>query len=124
MGHLKRAQEMRIDEFSRNELRESHATVQELQERMNYVNNSGEFQEVESICIGKLSHVPIQPAAIPSLYGMLSRDQSLRPGTRNLSGSQGIVFDSPSAVINSSSTPHQGMLHSWGQSATGGNPVR
>ena len=27
---LKRAQEMRIDEFSRNELRESHATIQEL----------------------------------------------------------------------------------------------
>ena len=27
---LKRAQEMRIDEFSRNELRESHATFQEL----------------------------------------------------------------------------------------------
>ena len=38
---LKRAKEMRIDEFSRNELRESHAAiqertsqVQELQERM------------------------------------------------------------------------------------------
>ena len=27
---LKRAQEMRIDEFSRNELRESHDTIQEL----------------------------------------------------------------------------------------------
>ena len=41
---LKRAQEMRIDEFSRNELRESLATIQELtsqvpelQERMNYM---------------------------------------------------------------------------------------
>ena len=39
---LKRAQEMRFDEFSRHELRESHATfqeltsqIQELQERMN-----------------------------------------------------------------------------------------
>ena len=27
---LKRAQEMRIDEFSKNELRKSHATIQEL----------------------------------------------------------------------------------------------
>ena len=43
MGELKRAQEMRTDEFSRNELRERHATfqeltsqVQELQERMNF----------------------------------------------------------------------------------------
>ena len=30
VGELKRAQEMRTDEFSRNELRESHATLQEL----------------------------------------------------------------------------------------------
>ena len=30
VGEFKRAQEMRIDEFSRNELRESHATIQEL----------------------------------------------------------------------------------------------
>ena len=30
MEGLKRAQEMRIDEFSRNELRECHATVQGL----------------------------------------------------------------------------------------------
>ena len=44
---LKRAQEMRNGEFSRNELRESHATIQkltsqiqELQESMNYMNDS------------------------------------------------------------------------------------
>ena len=47
VGELKRAQEMRMDEFSGNELRESHATIQEptsqiqeLQERMNYMNDS------------------------------------------------------------------------------------
>ena len=58
--YLKRAQEMRINEFSRHEMRESHATVQELtsqipelQERMNYMNDSGEFQVVESTCSGK-----------------------------------------------------------------------
>ena len=74
VGELKRAQEMRIDEFSRNELRESHATIQELtsqiqelQERMNYMNDSGEFQDVESICSGKLSHVPVSQAIVPSL---------------------------------------------------------
>ena len=50
---LKRAQEMRIDEFSMKKLRESHATIQELtsqihelQERMNYMSNPGEFQDV------------------------------------------------------------------------------
>ena len=42
MEELKRAQELRVDEFSRNEVGESHAAVQELnsqiqdlQERMN-----------------------------------------------------------------------------------------
>ena len=46
---------MRIDELSRNEMRESHDTVQrltsqiqELQERVNCMNDSGEFQEIES----------------------------------------------------------------------------
>ena len=54
---VKRAQEMRIAEFSSYELRESHAAVQELtsqiqelQERINYTNDSGEFQDVESNC--------------------------------------------------------------------------
>ena len=49
MGELKRAQELRVDEFSGQKLRESHDTmqrltsqVQELQERMNYLNDSGE----------------------------------------------------------------------------------
>ena len=47
---------MRLDELSRYELRESHATIleltsqtQELQERMNFLNDSREFQDVESI---------------------------------------------------------------------------
>ena len=60
VGELKRAQEMRMDNFSRDELRESHATiqeltsqVQELQERMYYMNGSEEFQDIESICSGK-----------------------------------------------------------------------
>ena len=79
MEELKRAQEMH--EFPSNELRESHATiqeltsqVQELKERMNCVNDSGEFQDIESIWSGKLSHVPSQPAIVPSLGGMLGRD--------------------------------------------------
>ena len=128
---LKRAQEMRIDEFSRNGLRESHATIQELisqiqelQERVNHLDDSREFQDVESICSGKLSHVPSQPAIVPSLGGMLSRDPSLRPDTWHLLGTSGNVFGSPRAVIDSSSTTYQGMLHSWNQSATGENPER
>ena len=37
---LKRAQEMRIDEFSRNELRESHATIQELTSQIQELHES------------------------------------------------------------------------------------
>ena len=130
VGEVKRTQEMRIDEFSRDELRESHATIQELtsqiqelQERMNYMSDSREFQDVESICSGNLCHVPSQLAIVPSLGRMLSGDQSLRPETWNLLGTSGNVFDSPRALSNSSSTPYQGMLHSWTQSAAGENPV-
>ena len=97
---LRRAQEMRIDEFSRNEFRESHATIQELtsliqelQEIMNYMNDSRESQDIESICIGKLSHVPSQLAIVPSLCGM--RDQSLRHETWYLLGTSGNVFYIP-----------------------------
>ena len=95
-----------------------------LWERMNYVNDSREFHDVESICSGTLSHVPSQLAIVPSLSGMLSRDTSLRHDTWTLLGTLQIVFDSPRAVIDSSSTLFQGMLHSLNQSATGENPVR
>ena len=55
---------------------------------------------------------------------MLSRDRILRSDTWNLSGTQGNVFGNPRAVVDSSQTPHQGILHSTHQSATGGNPVQ
>ena len=73
MGEMRRAQELRVDEFSIQKLSESYETiqrltsqVQELQERMYYLNDSGEFHEAESNCSGKNSHVPSQPARIPS----------------------------------------------------------
>ena len=106
---------MRVDEFSRNELGEEiRATIQEftsqvqkLQERMDYINDSQEFQDIESIRSGKLSHVPRQPAVVPSPRAMSSRDQSLRPDTWNLSGTQGNVFGNPCEVIDSLQTPYQ-----------------
>ena len=121
---MKRAQEMRIAEFSRNVLRESHANIQELtsqiqevQERTTHMNDAGELQDVDSIRSEKLSHAPSQPAIVPSLCGMLSRDKSLRLDTWYLLGTSGNVFDSPRAVRNSSSSPSQGTLHFWNQSA-------
>ena len=48
MGELKRAQELRVDEFSIPKLRESHETIQkltsqlqEMQDQMNSMNDSG-----------------------------------------------------------------------------------
>ena len=84
MGEMKRAQELRVDEFSEQKLRESHETiqrltsqVQELQERMNSLSDSREFHEVESNYSGTFSHVPSQPARIPSPRSMLSCDKTL-----------------------------------------------
>ena len=63
LEELQRSQEMRIDEFSRQEFRESHATIhvltsqiQELQERVNFMNDSREFQDVESACSQSTQH--------------------------------------------------------------------
>ena len=104
---------MRIGEFSRQELRESQADIhgltsqaQELQERVNLMNDSGEFKDVESACSGRLSHVPSQPAVVPSPLCMLSRDLRLRPYTWNLLGTPGNVFDT-TFTIDSASTPLQ-----------------
>ena len=54
-GKIKRAQELRVDKFSVQKLRERHETVQrltsqmqEVQDQMNSMDDSGEFQEVES----------------------------------------------------------------------------
>ena len=55
MGEMKRAQELRVDEVSVQTLRENHETMHKvtsqllgMQKQMNSLNNSGEFQEVES----------------------------------------------------------------------------
>ena len=59
---------------------------------MNSMNDSGEFQEVESNHSGRLSHVPSQPEVIPSSRSMLSRDKRLPLDTWNQSGLQENVF--------------------------------
>ena len=51
--------------------------LQEMQEQMNSMNDSGEFQEVESNHSGRLSYVSSQSAMIPSSRYILSRDKRL-----------------------------------------------
>ena len=87
---------MRIDECSKQELRESQTSIieltsqiQDLQDRVNSMNDSRDFQAVESICSAGSSHVPSQPTVVPSLRGMLSRNRSLPPDMRNSLGASG-----------------------------------
>ena len=99
MGEIKRAQEQRIDEVSVQKLRENHEKVQQLtsqlqqmQEQMNSMNRSGDFQEAESSYCGRLSQVSSQPKMIPSSRSMLSRDKRLPLDTWNQTGVQENVF--------------------------------
>ena len=119
MGELTRAQEVRVDEFSVQKLRESHDTIQE---KVNCLSGSGEFQDTESNYSGKFSHVPSQPAVFPSPRSMLGRDKRLPLETWNLSGT-GKRFGNPRSMFDSSQTPYQGILHSTDPSATGAIPV-
>ena len=65
MGEMKRPQELRTDEVSVQKLRENHETVQQLTSQLqqmqeqNSMNDSGDFQDVESNYNGRLSHVLI-----------------------------------------------------------------
>ena len=56
------------------------------------MNDSRGFQDIESICSGKLTHIPSQPAVVPSLCVMLSRDQSMPPDTGNFVSDTGKRF--------------------------------
>ena len=59
-----------------------------MQEKMNSVNDSGDFQDVESKFCGSLSHVSSQLVMIPSSRSLLSRDKRLPLDTWNQSGLQ------------------------------------
>ena len=63
-----------------------------MQEQMNSMNDSGEFQEVESNYSGRLSYFSSQLSVIPSSRSMLSRNKRLPLDTWNQSGLQENVF--------------------------------
>ena len=126
MVEKKRAQELRVDEVSVQKLREDHETIQKLscqlqkmQDQMNSMNDSGEFQEVESNYSGRLSYVPSQPAAIPNSRSMLSRDKRLPHDKWNMSGRQEYVFGNQFFTFDSPRDHPQGIHHSTTAGATG-----
>ena len=58
--------------------------MRDMQRHMSCINDSGEYQEVESNHSGRMSHVPSQPEVIPSSSSMLSRDKRLPLDTWNI----------------------------------------
>ena len=87
------------------------------------MNDSGELQEVESIFSGKFSHVPSQPAVVPSPRSLLSCDKRLPLDTWNTSGPQENVFGSQCSTIDSPRN-HYGKIHdSTTPGATASVPV-
>ena len=106
---MRRAQEQRVDEVSVHKLRENHETIQQLtsqlqqiQEQMNTMNDSGDFQDVEWNSCGRLSHVSSQTAMIPSSHPLLSRDKRLLLDTWNQSGLQENIFGNQFSAFDSS----------------------
>ena len=98
-GRMKRVPQLPVDEVSVEILRENHETIQQftsqfqqMQEQMNSMNDSGDFQDVESNYSGRFCHVSSQPAMIPSSRSLLSSDKGLPLDKWNQSGLQENVF--------------------------------
>ena len=72
-----------------------------MQEPMNSMNDSSEFQEVDSNHSGRLSYVPSQPEVIPSSSSLLSRDKRLPFDTWNSPGLQEHVFGNQFSTFGS-----------------------
>ena len=125
MGGLKRVQELRIDESSRRRLIENQDTIneltariQELQNEINCMSDSKEFQDAESVRSG-LSHVPSQPVSFPphpDAGGMLRRSLGMPsrndrpPSIWDTHGISGNVFVNPPAF---SSSLYPGGFNPW-----------
>ena len=72
-----------------------------MQEQMNSMNSSGEFQDIESNSSGRLSRVSSQPEMIPNSRSLLSRDKRLPLDTWNQSGVQKNVFGNQCSTFDS-----------------------
>ena len=72
-----------------------------MQEQMNSMSDSGDFQDVESKICGRLSHVSSQLVMIPSSRSLLSRDERLPLETWNQSGLQENVFGNQVSTFDS-----------------------
>ena len=72
-----------------------------MQEQMNSMNGSREFQDIESNHSGRLSCVSSQPVMISSSRSLLSLDKRLPLDTWNQSGLQENVFGNQFSTFES-----------------------
>ena len=87
LEELKKAQNWRMGECSRQELQESQFTVTELtaqvqEDKVRSMSDSRGFQDFESVCSSRLSHVPSQPVIVSSPCGVPSRNHRQRLDAR------------------------------------------
>ena len=68
--------------------------IQDLQNKVNYLNDAREFYDAETTSSSGASLVPSQPLNIPSPRGMLSLDSGVSLHTRKSMGTSGNVFES------------------------------
>ena len=129
MEELKRFQGSTFDTISRRKLVEDRDTIleltgkiQELQNEVNCMNDSTDFQDAESVRSGQ-SHVTSQPVCFPphpNPGGMLSRSLGMPspndrpPSIWDTHGILGNVFANPDASL---SAPYPQELNQWNSSS-------
>ena len=128
MEELQKSDVLKVEELSRRKLIEDHNTImelrariQELQNEVNCLNDSRDFQDAESVRSGS-SHVPSQPALLPPYrdpLGLLSRNRQ-PPDIWNSQGLSGNVFANPRA---SSSSLCLGGFNPWISNVTEDTPI-
>ena len=99
---------MRLRE-SQYALTQCTAQIQELQDKINSMSESRDFQD--EVCSSRLSYVPSQPGIVSNPCGIPSRDQCQRLDTRILLGISGDVFENSVALIQSPTSIRNGLLH-------------
>ena len=125
MEEVKRFQGSTFDTIARRKLVEDRDTIlqltgmiQELQNEINCMKDSRDFQDAESVRSGH-SHVTSQPVSFPPhpiLGGMLSRSLGMPsrndgpPSIWDTHGTSGNVFANPTA---SSTAPYPQELNPW-----------
>ena len=125
MEELKKFQSSTFDTIIRRRLVEDQSTIleltgkiHELQNEINCMNGSRDFQDAESVRSGN-SHVSSQPVSFPPhpiLGGMLSRSTGIPsrrqgpPSIWDTHGKSGNVFANP---VASSSAPYPQALNPW-----------